>query len=101
MEAEPGHLSDRHFRSVADLIQQHVGIQLPPAKRTMVEGRPRKRVRALELPTAGRRRRPGARPSSCPSDIWTSRSIALRGAVSPRATCPFARPAGRGAHPRG
>ncbi|MEE7449845.1 chemotaxis protein CheR [Methylobacterium radiotolerans] len=51
MEAEPGHLSDRHFRSVADLIQQHVGIQLPPAKRTMVEGRLRKRMRALELPT--------------------------------------------------
>ena len=51
MEADPGHLSDRHFRSVADLIQQHVGIQLPPAKRTMVEGRLRKRMRALDLPT--------------------------------------------------
>ncbi len=51
MEADPGHLSDRHFRSVADLVQQHAGIQLPPAKRTMVEGRLRRRMRALDLPT--------------------------------------------------
>ncbi|RUP14087.1 MAG: chemotaxis protein CheR, partial [Methylobacterium sp.] len=51
METDPGHLSDRHFRSVADLVQHHAGIQLPPAKRTMVEGRLRKRMRALDLPT--------------------------------------------------
>jgi chemotaxis methyl-accepting protein methylase len=40
-------LSDRHFRSIADLVEGQVGIQLPAAKRTMVEGRLRKRVRAL------------------------------------------------------
>ncbi len=51
MGDDPGHLSDRHFRSVADLVQHHAGIQLPPAKRTMVEGRLRKRMRALDLPT--------------------------------------------------
>ena len=45
----PEHLADRHFRSIADLIQGRVGIQLPAAKRTMVEGRLRRRVRALEL----------------------------------------------------
>ncbi|WP_458428920.1 CheR family methyltransferase [Methylorubrum populi] len=43
------HLSDRHFRSVVDLIQSQVGIQLPPGKRTMLEGRLRKRMRALDL----------------------------------------------------
>ncbi|MGX5777449.1 CheR family methyltransferase [Methylorubrum zatmanii] len=42
-------LSDRHFRSVVELIQSQVGIQLPPAKRTMLEGRLRKRMRALDL----------------------------------------------------
>lgn len=42
-------LSDRHFRSVVELIQSRVGIQLPPAKRTMLEGRLRKRMRALDL----------------------------------------------------
>ena len=42
-------LADRHFRSIVDLIQTQVGIQLPAAKRTMVEGRLRKRVRALDL----------------------------------------------------
>lgn len=44
-------LADRHFRSIVDLVQGQVGIQLPPAKRTMVEGRLRKRVRALGLDT--------------------------------------------------
>ncbi|MCJ2136588.1 chemotaxis protein CheR [Methylobacterium sp. J-026] len=42
-------LSDRHFESVADLIQDRVGIQIPAAKRTMVEGRLRKRLRALDI----------------------------------------------------
>jgi chemotaxis methyl-accepting protein methylase len=44
------HLSDRHFRSLAELISTQVGIQLPEVKRTMVEGRLRRRVRALGLP---------------------------------------------------
>ena len=42
-------LSDRQFRAISALIEGQVGIQLPPAKRTMVEGRLRKRVRALGL----------------------------------------------------
>lgn len=47
----PERLSDRQFQSIASLVQARVGIQLPPAKRTMVEGRLRKRVRALGLDT--------------------------------------------------
>jgi len=42
-------LSERHFRSIVSLIETEVGIQLPAAKRTMLEGRLRKRVRALDL----------------------------------------------------
>jgi chemotaxis protein methyltransferase CheR len=43
------HLSDRYFRAFAEVIERRVGIKLPPAKQTMVEGRLRKRVRALDL----------------------------------------------------
>ncbi len=41
------HLSDRHFRAIAELIEGEVGIKLPPGKRLMLEGRLHKRVRAL------------------------------------------------------
>ena len=37
------------FRRLADFIQGYAGIRMPPAKRTMVEGRLRRRVRALGL----------------------------------------------------
>jgi chemotaxis protein methyltransferase CheR len=40
-------LSERHFRSIAELIERQIGIRLPEAKRFMLEGRLRKRVRAL------------------------------------------------------
>jgi chemotaxis protein methyltransferase CheR len=40
-------LSDRHFKTIAGLIEEHVGIKMPPGKRLMVEGRLHKRVRAL------------------------------------------------------
>jgi chemotaxis protein methyltransferase CheR len=40
-------LSDRHFRFVAELVEAEVGIRLPAAKRTMIEGRLQKRVRTL------------------------------------------------------
>ena len=43
------HLSDRYFKAVAEVVEKRVGIKLPPAKQTMVEGRLRKRVRALDL----------------------------------------------------
>jgi chemotaxis protein methyltransferase CheR len=42
-----GHLSDRHFRSIAEFIEGQVGIKLPAGKRLMLEGRLQKRVRAL------------------------------------------------------
>lgn len=45
------HLSERAFKRISDLIGEEVGIKLPPGKRTMVEGRLRKRVRALGLST--------------------------------------------------
>jgi chemotaxis protein methyltransferase CheR len=41
------HLSDRHFRAIARLIEGQVGIKLPAGKRLMLEGRLHKRVRAL------------------------------------------------------
>jgi chemotaxis methyl-accepting protein methylase len=43
-------LDERHFQEIARLVEQHAGIRLPPVKRTMVEGRLRRRVRALGLP---------------------------------------------------
>ena len=43
------HLSDRHFQTIAELIEDQVGIKLPPGKRLMLEGRLRKRVRALNF----------------------------------------------------
>ncbi len=42
-------LSDRHFNAIVSTVEGHVGIKLPPAKRIMVEGRLRKRVRALGM----------------------------------------------------
>ncbi len=42
-------LTDRHFAAIVQVIEGHVGIKLPPTKRMMVEGRLRKRVRALGL----------------------------------------------------
>jgi len=43
------HLSDPHFRALAEVIEARVGIKMPPSKRPMIEGRLRKRVRALNL----------------------------------------------------
>jgi chemotaxis methyl-accepting protein methylase len=43
-------LSDRRFRQVAGMIEREIGIRLPPVKRTMVEGRLRKRAVTLGLP---------------------------------------------------
>jgi chemotaxis methyl-accepting protein methylase len=42
-------LAERHFVEIARLVEAHTGIRLPPSKRTMVEGRLRRRVRALGL----------------------------------------------------
>lgn len=43
------HLTDKHFAAIANVIESRVGIKLPHTKRTMVEGRLRKRVRVLGL----------------------------------------------------
>jgi chemotaxis protein methyltransferase CheR len=47
------HLSDRQFRSIAQLIETRVGIKLPSGKRLMLEGRLQKRVRALQFASLG------------------------------------------------
>ncbi|MGX7743057.1 CheR family methyltransferase [Rhodopseudomonas parapalustris] len=46
-------LSDRQFRSLAELIEDQVGIKMPTAKRLMLEGRLHKRVRALNYSGVG------------------------------------------------
>ena len=51
MSSAPDQLADKHFSAIAALIERRVGIKLPPAKRIMVEGRLRKRARALGLPS--------------------------------------------------
>jgi chemotaxis protein methyltransferase CheR len=45
------HLSDSDFARISALISRQVGIKLPAAKRLMVEGRLRRRLRALRLPS--------------------------------------------------
>ena len=45
------HLDMRDFQRIATLIGKEVGIKLPPAKRLMVEGRLRRRLRHLQLDT--------------------------------------------------
>lgn len=47
----PDALSDHHFEHLSKLIEAKIGIRLPPNKRTMVEGRLRKRMKALGLAT--------------------------------------------------
>lgn len=42
-------LSDKDFHRLSEFIYNECGIHLPPAKKTMVEGRLRKRLRALGL----------------------------------------------------
>lgn len=43
-------LGQRDFRLLAEFIQDYSGIRMPPNKMTLVEGRLRRRVRALGLP---------------------------------------------------
>ena len=44
-------LCEKTYARLAEMLTGHVGIRLPPSKRIMVEGRLRKRVRALGLPS--------------------------------------------------
>ncbi len=50
-EAPTEHLSQRNFQRLATYIYQYSGIKLPPSKLTMVEGRLRRRLRALKIAT--------------------------------------------------
>lgn len=54
-EPEPSvggdHLSQSNFKRLADLIQSYSGIKMPPNKRTMLEGRLRRRMRATGIAT--------------------------------------------------
>lgn len=43
-------LSDRDFHQLAGFINGYCGLKMPPAKKAMVEGRLRRRVRALGFP---------------------------------------------------
>lgn len=49
MSSQPDRISDRSFRALADLIGSQAGVVISPAKRTMLETRLAKRVRALGL----------------------------------------------------
>ena len=49
IDDEEDHLSALDYKRISTLIGEEVGIKLPPAKRLMVEGRLRKRIRALSL----------------------------------------------------
>jgi chemotaxis protein methyltransferase CheR len=44
-------LSQRDFEKLASIIQGYCGIKMPPTKKTMVEGRLRRRMRATGAPT--------------------------------------------------
>lgn len=47
----PDRLSDRNFKRLAELIHNYSGIKMPVSKRTMLEGRLRRRMRALAVET--------------------------------------------------
>jgi chemotaxis protein methyltransferase CheR len=44
-------LSDANFRRLSEFIHGHTGIKMPNAKKTMLEGRLRRRMRAMEIPS--------------------------------------------------
>ena len=43
-------LSRKNFKRLAELIQDYSGIKMPANKRTMLEGRLRRRMRATHIP---------------------------------------------------
>lgn len=47
----PDQLSSKNFNRLADLIQSYSGIKMPANKRTMLEGRLRRRMRVTGVPT--------------------------------------------------
>ncbi|MHC1744215.1 MAG: protein-glutamate O-methyltransferase CheR [Syntrophobacteraceae bacterium] len=53
MNMETVTLSDRDFSRLSEFIHVQCGIKMPPGKRTMLEGRLRKRLRALGMESFG------------------------------------------------
>ena len=47
-------MSDKEFARLSEFIRESCGIKLPPAKKTMLEGRLRKRLRALSIESFGK-----------------------------------------------
>lgn len=47
--AQPAKMKDKEFQLFSSFIYNQVGIQLPPAKRTMLEARLQKRLKALNI----------------------------------------------------
>ena len=47
----PDQLSNKNFKRLAELIHGYSGIKMPPSKRTMLEGRLRRRMRATRIGT--------------------------------------------------
>ena len=47
--SSPGKLQDREFKMFSSFIQERTGIQLPPAKKTMLESRLQKRLKVLGI----------------------------------------------------
>ncbi|WP_404400468.1 CheR family methyltransferase [Pelagibacterium halotolerans] len=50
-QVRPDRLEDADYDRIAELVNGQTGIKLPPAKRLMVEGRLRKRMRSLRHPS--------------------------------------------------
>lgn len=46
-----GPMSEKLFKRLSEFIYNQVGIELPPTKRTMIEARLQKRLRALRMPS--------------------------------------------------
>lgn len=51
MESSPDRISPRNFERLGRIIESYCGIRMPPAKKTMVEGRLRRRARNLDMPS--------------------------------------------------
>ncbi len=50
---QPNPMSDREFKRFRELIQSEFGVKMPPAKRTMLQGRLQKRLRVLKMHSFG------------------------------------------------
>ncbi|MFZ5764399.1 MAG: CheR family methyltransferase [Thermodesulfobacteriota bacterium] len=51
LQQPPAIMKDKEFQRFSSFIFEHVGIRMPPAKKTMLEARLQKRLKALKIPT--------------------------------------------------